>query len=266
MAQRSTIAVIIPVFNVERIIRPTLESVKWCDEIIVVDMFSTDKTKEICLSYPQCRFFERKDYIYGNVNFGIEQVQSDWILRLDSDEVVLPDLRRSIEKVLSNPNPPYDGYAVRSHLYFMGYPLRYGFGKDNWRNTFFKKDFAKYKGQSEHEELTTTGRWGRLEGFYDHFTNPTISAWVGKINYYTDRDTERLENPKEPTAFRIIYTVLRWFQRYYIYPYQGFRDGKPGFIVACLAAAGLLIHECKRWEKARRLKRHPQSIPPHPNA
>src|SRR5690242_3676391 len=100
MNRRSTVAVVIPVFNVERIVKPTLESVKWCDEIIIVDMFSTDRTKEICTSYPNCRFFEKKGYIYENVNYGIDQAKSDWIIRLDSDEVVSPELRKSIEEVL----------------------------------------------------------------------------------------------------------------------------------------------------------------------
>ena len=263
---RKTVAVVIPVFNVERFVKPTLESVKWCDEIIIVDMFSTDKTKEICTAYPNCRFFERKDYILGNVNYGIEQAQSDWIIRLDSDEVVSPSLRQSIEKVLSDPNPPFEGYEAKSDLYFMGYLLRHGFGKDNWRATLFKKGFARYEGRSEHETFISNGKWGRLDGHYDHFTNPTISLWMQKTNYYTDKDIERANDMVSPSVFRMIYVPLRWFQRHYIYPYQAFRDGMPGFIVSCIAAFGLMLLEFKKWEKVQKLKRGPNYVPPHPNA
>jgi glycosyltransferase involved in cell wall biosynthesis len=265
MAKR-TVAVVIPTFNVEKFIKPTLDSVTWCDEVIIVDMLSTDGTKKLCLSYPNCRFFERKDYIFANVNYGIEQAKSDWILRLDSDEVVLPDLRKSIEEVLQTEKPEFDGYSAQSNVYFMGYQLKYGFGKDNWRKTFFKKGFAHYPEKSEHEHMVSQGSWGKLSGFYDHFTNPTISTWVQKINYYTDKDVERAGELKAPSKVKIIYRTLRWFQRYYFYPYQAFRDGVPGFIVACIAASGLLILECKIWEKAQKQKRGPNYIPPHPNA
>jgi glycosyltransferase involved in cell wall biosynthesis len=124
VATRATVAAVIPVFNVERVIRATLESVKWCDEIIVVDMFSTDETKAICTSYPNCRFFQRRDYIFSNFNYGVEQATAEWIIRLDSDEVITPDLRSSIEAVLSDPGSAFDGYEAQSNLFFFGYPLK----------------------------------------------------------------------------------------------------------------------------------------------
>ncbi|MBK9295061.1 MAG: glycosyltransferase family 2 protein [Oligoflexia bacterium] len=260
---RKKIAVVIPTYNVEKFIGPTLESVSWCDEIIIVDMLSTDGTKKLCTSYPNCRFLEKKDYIYANVNFGIEQASSDWILRLDSDEVLTSELKQSIIEILEMENPPFDGYYAMSNVFFMGYHLKHGFGKNNWRKTFFKKGFAKYNAQSEHEDLVSSGNWGKLKGLYNHYTNPTISAWVQKINYYTDKDIERLKQTKNISAFRILYVTLRWFQRYYFYPYQAFRDGMPGFIVACIAAAGLMILECKHWEKHNRLIKNKTSN--HPN-
>ena len=264
---RSTVAVVIPTLNVERIVRPTLESVKWCDEIIIVDMFSTDETKEICTALPNCRFFERKDFIYGNVNYGIEQSKSDWIIRLDSDEVVSPELRRSIEEVLADPNPAFDGYEALQHLHFMGYRLKYGFGKDAYRSTLFRKGFAQYSVRSEHEDFERKGRWGgRLKGHYDHFTNPTISTWVQKTNYYTDKDIEREKSPVSPSVFRIVYRPIRWFQRYYTFPGQAFRDGMPGLVVALIAAWGMLLMDLKLWEKAERAKRGSDYVPPHPNA
>jgi glycosyltransferase involved in cell wall biosynthesis len=266
VSSRRKVAVVIPTLNVEKIIKPTLDSVSWCDEIIIVDMFSTDGTKALCTSYPNCRFIERKDYIYGNVNHGIDQAESEWIIRLDSDEVLSPELRSSIETVLCASADQFDGYECRSDLFFMGYQLRYGFGKDNYREILFKKGFGRYRVQSEHEGVERRGRWGRLAGAYLHYTNPTISTWINKLNYYSDRDIERLTAPKAPPVIRMFYRPLRWFGRYYVYPQQAFRDGMPGLVVACIAAGAMFLQEFKTWEKAERMARGPDYRPPHPNA
>jgi glycosyltransferase involved in cell wall biosynthesis len=265
--RKHTMAVVIPVFNVAKIIRPTLESVRWADEVILVDMFSTDDTKKISAEYPNCRLLEKKDFIYANVNYGCEQAKSEWILRLDSDEVVTPELRAELEDILNQDQIPFDGYEAQSNVYFMGYLLRHGFGNNNWRTTFFKRGFARYNAQSEHEDMIREGKWGRLKYRYDHFTNPTLSNWVQKINYYTDRDMDRWDPKSEKiTMTKVLYRTLRWFQRYYLYPYQAFRDGVPGLVVALVAAAGMMIHTLKQWEKQERAKRGSNYVPPHPNA
>src|SRR3954466_14724883 len=92
-ARYHKVAAVIPTKNVAEVIAPTLDSLAFCDEVIIVDMHSTDGTREVCERYPNVRFFERNDYIYGNFNFGVEQANSDWIVRLDSDEVISAALR-----------------------------------------------------------------------------------------------------------------------------------------------------------------------------
>ena len=96
------ISVVIPCFNVDKFIRPTLESLKWCNEVIIVDMFSTDSTKEICLEYSNVKFYENKDFIYANVNYGIDKASNLWILRLDSDEIVTTELKNEIIEFSEN--------------------------------------------------------------------------------------------------------------------------------------------------------------------
>lgn len=263
--ERATIAAVIPTYNVAHFIKPTLDSLTWCDEVVVVDMFSNDETEEICCSYPNVVFIQNKDYIYANVNLGVETAKSQWILRLDSDEVIKPELQREIENILNDPNS-YDGYEAQSDLYFLGKLMRYGFGNNNWRTTLFKKGYANYLAKSEHEDMERTGTWGRLQHRYEHFTNPSISMWMNKINYYTDKDIERLED-NEPvmTPWKIIYKTARWFQRYYLYPHKAYKDGAFGFIISCVAAAGLLILYCKIWEKQMKDARGKNYQPPHPN-
>ena len=110
---RQTLSVVIPTFNVEPIIARCLEALRWADEVVVVDMFSTDRTREICERYPNVRFLQKQDYIFANVNYGMEIATGDWVMRLDSDEVPTPELAREIqEEVLARPEVPYTTYWV----------------------------------------------------------------------------------------------------------------------------------------------------------
>ena len=100
---RQTLSVVIPVYNVADIIGRCLDALTWADEVVVVDMFSTDETEAICRRYANVRFFQNRDYIYANFNYGLDRATGDWILRLDSDEVVSLQLAQEIqEEVLAN--------------------------------------------------------------------------------------------------------------------------------------------------------------------
>ena len=250
VAHRARVSAVIPAKNVANIIGPTLESLRFCDEVVVVDMFSTDATREVCARFPNVRFLQREDYIYGNFNHGVEQATGDWIIRIDSDEVVGDELRRSIESVLAGNPAGFDAYEAFCHLYFFGMRLRHGFG-DQWRTMLFRKGTASYAVKSEHEGLTLTVPQGRLNGFYSHYTNPTVSTWVQKLNYYTDRDVERMATPVAPTRRRVAYETVRVFQRFYLGPGWLVRDGYLGFIVAGMVAFATFLQHAKTWEKSR---------------
>lgn len=243
------VSAVIPTKNVAEIIIPTLESLRFCDEVVIVDMFSTDGTREICERYPNVRVIQRDDYIYGNFNHGAEEASGDWIIRIDSDEVIGDELRQSIQAVLRADDPTCDSYEAFCHLYFFGMRLRHGFG-DQWRTMLFRKGTARYPVRSEHEGLVLAGPQGKLDGFYSHFTNPTISVWLQKINYYSDRDIERLREAVAPRRWRVAYETLRIFQRFYLGPGWLIRDGYLGFVVAGMTAFAIFLQHVKTWEKA----------------
>ena len=75
-----TLSVVIPTLNVEPIIARCLDALRWADEVVVVDMFSTDRTREICERYPNVRFLQKQDYIFANVNYGMEIATGDWVM------------------------------------------------------------------------------------------------------------------------------------------------------------------------------------------
>ncbi|HIE51064.1 MAG TPA: glycosyltransferase family 2 protein [Armatimonadetes bacterium] len=257
-----TISVVIPTYNVEPIIRRCLDALTWADEVIVVDMFSTDRTREICESYPNVRFFQRRDYIYGNVNYGIEQARGDWIMRLDSDEVVTSELAREIqEKVLAREEDENDAYIVPSRVFYFGHRIRHAVVADvksgyHWRTILFKRGTARYPVRTEHEDFTFTGRRkGRLTQVYDHYTCSTVEDWLHKVNYYTERDAERADLSQVHLTWRTrlkvaLSPLVGFFRLYFLR--GGWRDGIWGLMVCLLNAQYYLIEQLKLWERKLR--------------
>jgi glycosyltransferase involved in cell wall biosynthesis len=250
--RRETVAVVIPTLNVAPIIQRCLDRLTWADEVIIVDMFSTDDTRALCESYPNVRFFERKDYIYGNVNFGMEQARTDWVIRLDSDELINEDLKASILKVLENPEPDVNGYIFPSIQYMFGMPMHHGVGlpEMNQRKCMFRKGTARYECKAEHEDITTTGTLKILSGFYEHHTNHNTEDIVRKFNYYTEKDVERTPNSvlAPPRPRHILYRAARMFILYY-FQWKGYKDGYLGFFSSLFRGpVYMFIEEAKRWE------------------
>ncbi len=265
VTERQTVAVVIPTLNVEKIIRPCLDQLTWADEVVIVDMFSTDQTKEICTSYANVRFFERKDYIFANVNYGMEQANTDWVIRLDSDEILDSELQMSIQEVLVNPDPNISGYRFRSTQYMFGLPMAHGVGRPEGctRKNMFRKGTAFYECKGEHEDITTTGNLGILSGHYEHLTNHTVEEVVRKFNYYTTKDVERLndtETAKLDKPLKTIYKGVRMFILYY-FQWKGYQDGWLGFYTSLFRGpVYIFIEDAKRWEKWRAQQGQPSSL------
>jgi glycosyltransferase involved in cell wall biosynthesis len=247
---RASVSAVIPTKNVAAVIKPTLESLRFCDEIVIVDMHSTDGTREVCCSYQNVTFLLREDYIYGNFNFGAESARGEWIIRLDSDEVLSPVLQQSIITVLNERKPAHVAYDAECHLYFFGKRVRHGIGASR-RVTLFRKGKAHYPVTSEHESLLVEGSTGQLTGYYEHFTNPTISAWLSKIDYYTERDAERAASSAPEPAWRVLLKTARFFQRLYLRPSWMIKDGTLGFYISSLSAFAYLVQHAKMWERYR---------------
>jgi (heptosyl)LPS beta-1,4-glucosyltransferase len=270
---RRTLSVVIPTLNVEAIIARCLESLRWADEVVVVDMFSTDRTQAICESFPNVRFLQRRDYIFANVNFGMKQATGDWVMRLDSDEVLTQELGREIrEEVLAKPDVPCNTFWVPSRVYFWGKWLKFGPAYNprakgsgyDYRKLLFRRGTARYLVKSEHEDISATGPEGWLKHPYDHYSMPTVSAWVAKMNYYTDRDVER-KTPDEVAVIRFAPRPLLWrFLRDFISLYvrrQGYRDGAHGLAACFLHAVYPAVETIKTWERQWKAE-HEANAPP----
>ena len=269
---RQKISVVIAVYNEEKRIARCLDALKWADQIVMVDMFSQDRTEEISLTYSNVVFLKKQDYMNANVNYGIDHAAGDWIMRLDSDEIITLELALEIQKVAADPSPAYDGYWVPSRTFYFGKWMRYGvtydtrFGTDRpgfgYRKVLFRKGCARYECRTEHEDITVTGTWGVLKGHYDHFSHRSVSHYINKMMYYTDRDVERLDvlapGYRLPTPGRTMVALVTIFTTHYI-KRKGYKEGRYGFISCALATLYIFVERCKIWEKHYRLT-HPDEI------
>lgn len=258
---RQTVTVIIPTLNVEEIISKCLNSLCWADEVIVVDMFSTDRTEEVCRNYPNVRFLQRKDYIYANVNYGIDEARTEWVIRLDSDEILDVELQQSILQALTQPNPGNICYVFPFVQYMFGQPMHHGVGLPNLcrRRCMFRRGTARYACKLEHEDITFNGGEVILNGFYHHLSNMTAYETVSKINYYTSKDAERLIDGElhPPHIGHILYRGMRMFILYY-FQWKGYKDGYLGFFSSLYRGPIYqFLDETKRWEAWRDRKPQP---------
>jgi len=264
---RRTLSVVIPTRNVAPIIRRTLDALTWVDEVVIVDSFSTDETAELVQSYPNVTFFqwERPGVysIYAKVNYGIDRARGEWVMRLDSDEVVSPELAQEIQALLAQDQIPCDGYSIPSRTYFFGKWIKYGVaysteGINNtdpghgYRKCLWRRGMARYPDHHVHEHLEVQGEWGYLTHHYDHFSHATVSQWIGKMNFYTDIDVARLsvDDPmfKRYHPLKTAVAAGKTFFDHY-FRQKGYKDGMHGFMLAALNAVYLLVFRFKMWER-----------------
>jgi glycosyltransferase involved in cell wall biosynthesis len=252
MANRQTLSVAIPTKNAADLLRDCLASVTFADEIIVVDMHSTDDTEEVCGRYSQCHLIQHDGYIFENVNIAFDAATSDWVMRLDTDERITPELAAEIQAILHDPPEGVTGFEFWECAYVLGRRLEHGRGSKHFRKCMFRRGAARYPVQHEHEDLQTSGTWLRCEHPYVHLNYATVAQYLEKINYYTDRDLERLPLPERaPAISEGMRETLRAFYLYYLRK-QGFRDGWVGLVDSSMHAVYQLVYWAKtreRWER-----------------
>jgi len=231
------ISCVIHTYNSEKYLRECLSSVVWCNEIVIVDMYSTDKTLEIA------KEFGAKIYMHENVGyadparaFGLSKCTYDWILALDSDELVPPKLKDEIVKVMSNES--YDVVRISFRNYFFGREvLGSGWGyKDQVIARFFKKGFLNY-GTEVHNfnKIEPHARVGKIVGkdvSIIHFNYDSVSQFIRKLNTYTDNEINSTKyDYKGKPAYKIMYHFFRELLGRFVYK-KGYKDGWLGLYLA----------------------------------
>ena len=165
---RPKLSGVITSFNEEHNIADCIESMYWCDEIILVDSFSTDRTPEIARSYDKVRFFQRTYFGAGaQKNWALQHVSHDWIFLLDADERCTPALRREIENLLVA-GPAHDAYTINRNVFFLGKRIRFSGWQHDRVARLFRRGTAYYENRRVHALLHTSGTAPLLKNAIDH--------------------------------------------------------------------------------------------------
>lgn len=235
----SKLTVIIPTYNEKDYIKDAIKSVEFADEIIVIDSFSTDDTKQIALA-TGCKVIERKFDTFSNQkNHAISYATCDWILFLDADERVTQKLRIEIIKAITKSD--FAGYKIKfPHYYFN----RFLYQKVDKVIRLVKNKNVRFTGDV-HEKLIIDGKIGVLKNFMIHYTYKNLFHWIHKKDTYSwFQAKESIAKEKNVTFFHLIFKPMYRFFSYYILK-QGFKDGIPGLALASVNAYGVFSRYVK---------------------
>lgn len=233
------ISVAIATFNEEENIGPCLESVKWADEIIVVDGSSIDKTREIAKKLgAKVIKTTNKPMFHINKNMAIDACTGDWILQLDADERVTPELAAEMKKIAQKPikkSIPI-AYWIKRKNYFLGRFLKKGGQYPDPVIRFFKKGKARLPEKSVHEQMKVDGKVGWLKNDLIHLATPKFSRYLLRENRYATLEAADMFKKKLPISpftimIYIIIAPLRTFLSIF-FRHKGFVDGWQGFVFA----------------------------------
>ncbi|PKM92887.1 MAG: hypothetical protein CVU80_01000 [Elusimicrobia bacterium HGW-Elusimicrobia-4] len=228
------ISVIIITKNEEDNLTRCLESVKWADEIIVVDSGSTDATVEIAKKFGAKVFVNDWKGYGAQKNFAIDKATGEWILSIDADEEVSHELREEIKKVIQNTGD-YVAFKIPRRLIFQGKFLRCGGCYPNYQIRLFRKNKAKFNLDLVHEQLIVGGKIGYINGSLIHYSYKNLSDYFERFNRYSTLDArKRFSNNKKFYFWHYIQPFFKFFSMYFLR--LGFLDGSQGLIWAILSS------------------------------
>jgi len=246
---RQTISCAIVVFNEERNIRACLDTAKWMDEIVVVDAYSTDRTREICRQYTH-RIFERPWLGFGDQkNFAIEQATADWVFILDADERIGPDLEDEIENILAagELNRAVAYYLPRRNFYYGKWVKRAGCYPD-LQLRLFRRGVGRLNDEEPHNRFVFEGEAAYLKSPLDHYTESSINDHFRKFRNFTSLAAQERGKTKQSVYWTDL-TVRPLFTFYkYFVARRGFRDGMHGFLVSVWASMYTFVKYAKLWQ------------------
>jgi glycosyltransferase involved in cell wall biosynthesis len=231
------LAVTVITKNEENFIRTCLESVAWADEIIIVDSGSTDKTLDICREFTDKITSADWPGPGEQRNRAARQAASDWILALDADEYVTPELRDEIREVLSDPRDKAAFKMPRLSSYCGRYMHHSGWWPD-YITRLYRRDRAQFNAELIHDHIIVDGPVGTLNRHLMHEAFDDLEDVLQKINHYSS-DGASVMRQRGRTAglsTAILHGLWSFFHTYVVR--AGFLDGKEGFMLAISNAEG----------------------------
>lgn len=236
-------------FNEEGKVESALESLApVCDEIIVVDSFSTDGTPEICRRFAD-RVIQRPWAGYRDQKqFAADLARSDWVLSLDADERLSAELQESLKEWKQDGGDGPVGFYLPRITFFLGRWIRHTTWYPDWQLRLYRKSAGYWTGGHVHERVVVSGPIDRLSGHIEHFTYSSLSEYLKQLERFSELAAlDYWESGKRAGPGRILISPpLVFFKNYFIK--AGFLDGMPGLIVSILAATSTFFKLARLWE------------------
>lgn len=241
------ISVVILTKNEEKNIATCLENLSWCDEKIVIDDQSSDKTVEIAKKLG-AEVFSRplNGDFSAQRNFGLEKAKGDWILFIDADEQVSSALWYEIMERTNDPINEYSGFYIKRRDIIWGKELHFGEVSNLKLLRLAKKNAGFWEGRV-HEEWKIKGKKLTLNNVLTHYPHQTVEEFLKEINYYTDVRASELYTRKVKVQWWeiIAYPKAKFVMNYFFK--RGFLDGLPGLVFALMMSFHSFLVRSKLW-------------------
>jgi len=254
------LSVAIITHNEEQNLPRTLAGVAWADEIIVVDSGSTDRTLEIARSFNtrgyNVRIIERPwPGFAAQKNFAIAECTGDWVLSLDADEELTPELQQEIRKLFTEP-PLADAFFIRRRNLFLGRWIKRGGFYPDPKLRLFRRGSAQFEDRPVHETIVFQGETAILDNDLIHHAYPTLSTYIEHMERYSSLGAEILIAKGRTSRSWLAFVWNVWLVPQLTFQWNyfcrgGFLDGREGLLLHLYQAVYASWKYAKAWERSR---------------
>jgi glycosyltransferase involved in cell wall biosynthesis len=238
------ISVIIITKNEEIDIVNCLESVKWADEIIIVDSESRDNTISLAKKYTDKIYIKKWTGFAPQKSYALSLASNGWVLSIDADEVITDELKNEI---LNLDFSSADGYYIKRRIYFLGKLITSKIFDRDYQLRLFRKSKTHVINVPVHEGFEVNGTIKKLNNYLNHFTYSNLHEAIEKINLYSTLSAEKKAKDKKITGFSIFSHSISAFAKFFI-SYKGYKDKMHGFLVSWLHSFITMQIYMKAWE------------------
>ena len=253
------LSVAIVTFNEEENLARTLLSVAWADQIVVVDSGSSDRTQEIARSFKATVIERPWPGFAAQKNFALSQCTGDWILTLDADEELSPELQQEVRQTLSS-QPTVDAFYLKRRNLFLGRWIKHGGFYPDPKLRLFRREIPttpQFEVRPVHETIRFSGPTATLNADIIHHAYPTLSSYIEHMDRYSSLGAQILVDKGRTSTNLILFfahiVIFPMFEFKWNYVFRlGFLDGREGFLLNLYHAAYTSWKYAKAWELARK--------------
>lgn len=238
------VSVCIITLNEEQNIRECLESVRWVDEIVVIDSGSKDRTVPICEEFGARVYQQPFKGFRDQKNDALDKVSHEWILTIDADERVTDSLRDEISTLIKS-SSEIDGYFIPRINFYGTKCIKHSGWHPDYVLRLWKKSKGRWIGKNVHEKAEVNGKVGYCQGTLNHYSYRNVSDYLKRIDHYSSLSAqEKFLRGKRFSTLRLLFKPILRFLKSYLWK-LGFLDGTEGVIIAVSSGYLTFMEEVK---------------------